>query len=79
MNSHDRVGQEGLIEAARTPVSTETEAPYSMALERGVMFGTSKYFGLGNVVKSNPQLTIKQDQVDRATDVLDSVLTRVWR
>jgi len=79
MNSRGRVGEEGLIEAARTPASTDTEALYSMALERGVMFRTSKYSGLGNVVKSNPPLTIKQDEVDRATEVIDSVLTGVWR
>ena len=41
------------------------------------MFGTSRYSGLGNLVKFKPPLTITHDQVDHAIDVLDDVLSTI--
>jgi 4-aminobutyrate aminotransferase/4-aminobutyrate aminotransferase/(S)-3-amino-2-methylpropionate transaminase len=61
----------------KEPATTETAAVYSLALEQGVMFGTSRYAGLGNVVKFKPPLTITREEVDRAIDVLDTVLSRI--
>jgi 4-aminobutyrate aminotransferase-like enzyme len=61
----------------KEPAAAETEAVYDLALERGVMFGTSKYAGLGNVVKFKPPLTISREQVDHAIDVLDAVLAEI--
>jgi 4-aminobutyrate aminotransferase/4-aminobutyrate aminotransferase/(S)-3-amino-2-methylpropionate transaminase len=61
----------------KEPAAAETEAVYDLALKRGVMFGTSKYAGLGNVVKFKPPLTITREDVDRAIDVLDTVLATI--
>ena len=61
----------------REPAPAEAEAVYDLALKRGVIFGTSKYAGLGNVVKFKPPLIIDQTEVDRAIDVLDEVLTTI--
>lgn len=61
----------------KEPATTETEAVYDLALQQGVMFGTSRYSGLGDVVKFKPPLTISRDDVDRAIDVLDTVLTTI--
>lgn len=61
----------------KEPATTETEQVYALGLERGVMFGTSRYAGLGNVVKFKPPLTIAREEVDQAIDVLDTVLTRI--
>ena len=63
--------------ATKEPATTETERVYDLALERRVMFGTSRYSGLGNVVKFKPPLTISREQVDHAIDVLDAVLTTI--
>jgi 4-aminobutyrate aminotransferase/4-aminobutyrate aminotransferase/(S)-3-amino-2-methylpropionate transaminase len=61
----------------KEPATTETERVYDLALERRVMFGTSRYSGLGNLVKFKPPLAISHDQVDHAIDVLDEVLTQI--
>lgn len=63
----------------KEPATTETEMVYDLALEHGVMVGTSRYSGLGNVVKFKPPLTISQGEVDRAIGVLDTVLTQIER
>jgi 4-aminobutyrate aminotransferase-like enzyme len=63
--------------ASKEPATTETEMVYDLALERGVILGTSRYSGLGNVVKFKPPLTISYQEVDRAIDVLDAVLTQI--
>jgi 4-aminobutyrate aminotransferase-like enzyme len=63
----------------KEPATTETEMVYDLALEQGVMLGTSRYSGLGNVVKFKPPLTIKHEEVDHAIGVLDTVLTQIER
>jgi 4-aminobutyrate aminotransferase-like enzyme len=45
-----------------------------LAQERGVLFGESRYGGLGNLIKIKPPLDIPADQLDRAIDVLDETL-----
>jgi len=42
--------------------------------ERGVLFGESRYGGLGNFLKVKPPLDIERSQLDHALDVLDEAL-----
>ena len=42
--------------------------------ERGVLFGESRYSGLGDIIKIKPPLDIPFEQLDRALDVLDEVI-----
>ena len=58
----------------KLPGRAETAEIYRLGVERGVMFGLSRYAGLGNVVKVKPPLDIPEEQLDRALDVLDEVL-----
>jgi 4-aminobutyrate aminotransferase-like enzyme len=50
---------------------------YRRAMDQGVIFGTTRYAGLGNVLKVKPPFTITRAQMDRVLDVLDQVLTTV--
>ena len=61
----------------KEPAPKEAERVYDLGLERGVMFGTSRYAGLGNVVKIKPPFTISRDDMDRVVDVFDDVLTEI--
>lgn len=61
----------------KEPARKETEAVYDLGLRHGVMFGTSRYAGLGNVVKIKPPLTISRDELDQVVDVFDRVLTEI--
>jgi 4-aminobutyrate aminotransferase-like enzyme len=61
----------------REPAAAETLEVYRRALDLGVIFGTTKYAGLGNVLKIKPPFTITREQLDRVLDVLDQVLTAV--
>jgi 4-aminobutyrate aminotransferase/4-aminobutyrate aminotransferase/(S)-3-amino-2-methylpropionate transaminase len=61
----------------KEPAPKEAERVYDLGLERGVMFGTSRYAGLGNVVKIKPPLTISRDDLDRVVEVFDQVLTEI--
>ena len=63
--------------ATKEPARRETEQVYDLGLTHGVMFGTSRYAGLGNVVKIKPPLTITRDEMDRVIDVFDRVLTEI--
>jgi 4-aminobutyrate aminotransferase-like enzyme len=46
-------------------------------MDQGVILGTTRYAGLGNVLKVKPPFTITRAQMDRVLDVLDQVLTAV--
>jgi 4-aminobutyrate aminotransferase-like enzyme len=61
----------------REPAAAETLEVYRRALDLGVIFGTTRYAGLGNVIKVKPPFTITRTQMDRVLDVLDQVLTAV--
>jgi 4-aminobutyrate aminotransferase-like enzyme len=61
----------------REPATAETLEVYRRALDLGVIFGTTKYAGLGNVLKVKPPFTITRAQLDRVLDVLDQVLTAI--
>ena len=61
----------------REPATTETLEVYRRAMDLGVIFGTTRYAGLGNVLKIKPPFTITRDQLDRVLNVLDQVLTAI--
>jgi 4-aminobutyrate aminotransferase-like enzyme len=61
----------------KEPAATETLEVYRRALDLGVIFGTTRYAGLGNVLKVKPPFTITRDQMDHVLDVLDQVLTAI--
>jgi 4-aminobutyrate aminotransferase-like enzyme len=61
----------------KEPATAETLEVYRRAMDHGVIFGTTKYAGLGNVLKIKPPFTITRDQMDQVLDVLDQVLTDV--
>ena len=65
--------------ATKEPAREATARLYSLGMERGVVFGTSRYAGLGNVVKVKPPLTITRDEMDTVMTVLDDVLTQLER
>lgn len=58
----------------KRPARSETTEICRLGIERGVLFGLSRYGGLGNVIKVKPPLDIPWEQFDRALDVLDEVL-----
>jgi len=60
--------------ATKEPACEETREVCRLAVERGVIFGESRYAGLGNLIKVKPPLDIKAEQLDRALDVLDEAL-----
>jgi 4-aminobutyrate aminotransferase-like enzyme len=63
--------------ATKEPAAEEALEVYRRALELGVIFGTTRYAGLGNVLKIKPPFTVTRDQLDRVLDVLDQVLTEI--
>jgi 4-aminobutyrate aminotransferase-like enzyme len=66
-----------LVRDQKTKESAAAEAleVYRRAMELGVIFGTTRYAGLGNVLKVKPPFTITRAQMDRVLHVLDQVLT----
>jgi 4-aminobutyrate aminotransferase-like enzyme len=61
----------------KEPATTEAHAVFELAQQRGVIFGESRYAGLGNLIKVKPPLDISRDHLATALDVLDEVLTEV--
>ena len=61
----------------KEPAAAEALEVYRQAVDLGVLFGTTKYNGLGNVLKIKPPFTITRAQMDRVLDVLDRVLTNI--
>ncbi len=48
----------------------------TMALERGVIFGTT-WYGEGSVIKIKPPLTITEDEIHQALLVLEECISKV--
>jgi 4-aminobutyrate aminotransferase-like enzyme len=65
--------------ATKEPARWEASEIVRLAVERGVLFGESRYAGLGNLIKVKPPLDISREHLDRALDVLDEVLGLVER
>jgi 4-aminobutyrate aminotransferase-like enzyme len=61
----------------REPAAAEAAEVERRARDQGVLFGTTRYAGLGNVLKIKPPFTVTTTQLDRVLDVLDQVLTAI--
>lgn len=61
-------------QTTKEPATSETLEIYRRAMHLGVIFGTTRYAGLGNVLKVKPPFTITRAQMDRVIDVLDETL-----
>jgi 4-aminobutyrate aminotransferase-like enzyme len=58
----------------KEPARNELQKVLRLGEERGVLFGESRYGGVGNFLKVKPPLDIERQQLDRALDVLDESL-----
>ena len=58
----------------KEPAREETNRFVKEGLKRGVIFGESKYLGLGNIVKIKPPLVISETQVARTLEVFEDIL-----
>lgn len=58
----------------KEPARRESQEVYRLGVERGVLFGESRYAGLGNLIKVKPALDIERAQLSRALDVLDEII-----
>jgi len=61
----------------KEPARNEASWVVHEGMKRGVIFGESKYLGLGNVVKIKPPFVITEAQADRVLAVLDELLTEL--
>ena len=61
----------------KEPAVYETSEVYRRGIEYGVLFGTTRYAGLGNVVKIKPPLCITLEQLDSALNTFDRILTEL--
>lgn len=59
----------------KDPARWEATEVYRLGVQRGVLFGESRYAALGNLIKIKPPLDIPREHLDHALDVLDDVLT----
>lgn len=63
--------------ATKEPAREESAEVFRRALAHGVIFGESRYAGLGNLIKVKPPLDIEREQLARAIDVLDLVIGEI--
>jgi 4-aminobutyrate aminotransferase-like enzyme len=61
----------------KEPARKETHEIFERAQARGVIFGESRYAGLGNLLKIKPPLDITEGQLAQALDVLEAVIEEV--
>jgi 4-aminobutyrate aminotransferase-like enzyme len=61
----------------KAPATKEVAEVYRRGMELGVIFGETRYAGLGNVVKIKPPLCVSRDQMDKALDAFDRILTEL--
>ncbi len=58
----------------KEPARKEAEKFIAEGLKRGVIFGESKYMGLGNIIKIKPPLIITQSEAEKVMQVFEDVL-----
>ncbi len=58
----------------KEPARKETYQFEKEGIKRGVLFGTSKYAGMGNVVKIKPPLVITDAQAERVMEVFEEIV-----
>lgn len=61
----------------KEPARAETIEVYERGLERGVIYGSTRYAGLGNVIKFKPPLCVSREEMDRALSTFDDILTEI--
>ncbi len=61
----------------KEPAREETSRFVKEGLKRGVIFGESKYLGLGNIVKIKPPLVITEEEVSKTLEVFEDILKEV--
>jgi 4-aminobutyrate aminotransferase-like enzyme len=59
---------------SKEPAAKAASEVYRRGLEKGVLFGESRYAGLGNLIKVKPPLDCTHEEMSHALDVLDDVL-----
>ena len=60
--------------ATKEPAPKAASEVYRRGVEKGVLFGESRYAGLGNLIKVKPPLDCTHEEISHALDVLDDVL-----
>lgn len=58
----------------KEPAREEAHRFIAEGLKRGMIFGESKYAGLGNVVKVKPPLVISEGQIERVLQVFEEIV-----
>lgn len=58
----------------KEPATRAAAEVYRRGVERRVLFGESRYAGLGNLIKIKPPLDVTKEDMGHALDVLDEVL-----
>lgn len=66
-----------LDRVTKEPALKQTIEVYNRGLEKGVIFGETRYAGLGNVVKFKPPLIITREEMDVALAAFDEILTEL--
>lgn len=61
----------------KEPAVAEAERIVAKALEKRLLLALSHMAGYGNVIKMKPCLTITEEEVDKALDILDEALSEV--
>jgi 4-aminobutyrate aminotransferase-like enzyme len=62
---------------SREPAPRAAEEVYKRGVKHGVLFGESRYAGLGNLIKIKPPLDCSDEDMSHALDVLDTVLESI--
>lgn len=61
----------------KEPAREETSLFIKEGINRGVIFGESKYLGLGNIVKIKPPLVITEEQVEKTLNVFEDIVSEL--
>jgi 4-aminobutyrate aminotransferase-like enzyme len=62
---------------SKEPATEAAHAFIKEGLARGVIFGESKYLGLGNIVKVKPPLVITDAQVEQVLEVFEAITAKL--
>ena len=63
----------------KEPAIEEANEIVEMGLEKGVMFGISRYGRLGNVIKIKPPLVITDEEIEKVLSVLEKCILQISR
>jgi 4-aminobutyrate aminotransferase/(S)-3-amino-2-methylpropionate transaminase len=63
--------------ATKEPAPRAAAEVYRRGIEKGVLFGESRYAGLGNLIKLKPPLDCTREQMAFALNVFDEILGEI--